>query len=89
MKNIRKAIAAVTMMMVLMVGTSFAGIYMSDAQETQPCPAETGTKGGVILSDATGILINGFTGILINGFTGILINGATGILINGSRSECR
>jgi hypothetical protein len=90
MKNIRKAIAAVTMMMVLMVGTSFAGIYMSDAQETQPCTAAETSKGGIILSDATGVLIHGFTGVLIHGFTGVLIHGVKttsttdcGVLIHG------
>ena len=82
MKNIRKAIAAVTMMMVLMVGTSFAGIFMADAQEQQPCTSTETPKGGVILSDATGVLIQGFTGVLIQGVRdtstvncGVLIQG--------------
>lgn len=90
MKNIRRAITAITMMMVLMVGTSFAGIYMSDAQSPQPCTATQTAKGGVILSDATGVLIQGFTGVLIQGFTGVLIQGLKdtstvdcGVLIQG------
>jgi hypothetical protein len=65
-------------MMVLMVGTSFGGILLNGATAPQPCTSTHTSKGGVILSDATGILLNGFTGILLNGLTGILLNGVRG-----------
>lgn len=68
MKNIKKMIAAVTMMMVLMVGTSFGGLIVTDAQQPQqPCTANTNNtaKSGVILSDATGIIVMFITGIIV------------------------
>lgn len=90
MKNIQKMMTTATLMMVLMVGTSFGGILVNgDAAPQQPCTAQNGSKGGVILSDV-GILVNGLTGILVNGLTGILVNGVRtespvdcGILVNG------
>jgi uncharacterized protein YybS (DUF2232 family) len=91
MKNIKKMMTAATLMMVLMVGTSFGGVLIQGIsnQEPQPCTAEI-SKSGIILSDATGILIQGITGILIQGFTGVLIQGSKdesptqcGVLIQG------
>jgi len=75
MKNIRKAIAAVTMMMVLMVGTSFAGI---DAPEQQPCTSTETPKGGVILSDMTGVIVH---------LTGVIVHFTTGVIVHVSRTE--
>ncbi|HEX8368426.1 MAG TPA: hypothetical protein VF604_07775 [Pyrinomonadaceae bacterium] len=75
MKNIKKAITAATLMMVLMVGTSFGGIIITSSQNPQPCteaPVNT-SKSGVILSDATGIIITSVTGIIITSVTGIII----------------
>jgi hypothetical protein len=93
MNTIKKMMTATTLMMILMVGTSFGGILVQgrSAQDTQPCTDSTQTsKGGIILSDATGILVQGFTGILVQGFTGILVQGIKdntpvdcGILVQG------
>lgn len=72
MKNI---LAAITLVVVLMVGTTFAGtgLLMSDLtgdQTPQPCSESTA-------SDGTGIIVVGFTGIIVVGFTGIIVVGAT------------
>jgi hypothetical protein len=65
MKNIKKVITAATLMMVLMVGTSFGGIILADAQQPQPCTAQPSTKSGIILSDLTGIILAQLTGIIL------------------------
>lgn len=67
MKSIKKVIAAATLMMVLMVGTSFGGILVNVTENPQQSCTNTETsKGGIILSDVGGILVNVLTGILVN-----------------------
>jgi hypothetical protein len=67
MKSIKKVITAATLMMVLMVGTSFGGIILADAQQPQSCTAQNNTAklSGVILSDVTGIILAQLTGIIL------------------------
>lgn len=66
MKTIKKMMTAATLMMVLMVGTSFGGIILADAQEPQPCTVQTtSTKTGVIMSDLTGIILAQLTGLIL------------------------
>lgn len=78
MKNIKKMMMAMSLLAVLMVGNTYAGILIQgkNSGNPDPCNDATSAKTGVILSDVKeGILIQGFTGILIQGFTGILIQG--------------
>ncbi len=77
MKNLKNMLAAITLAVVLMVGTANAGILMSDLNsDNQPSCTQTDKEnGGIIIHDATGIIIAGFTGIIIAGFTGIIIAG--------------
>ena len=67
MKTIKKMMTAVTLMMVLMVGTSFGGVFVTSLQEPQPCTAETNiTKSGVvILSDIVGVFVTSLTGVFV------------------------
>jgi len=86
MKNIKKMITAATMMMVLMVGTSFGGIILTSAQQPQTCTEDTvntSVKGGVILSDVSG------TGIILTSVTGIILTSLTGIILTSvTATEC-
>ena len=72
MKNLRNLMAAVTLAMVLMVGTSMAntGILMTDLKgdDTQPC-TETKVDWGVIIHSVTGVIIHSVTGVIIHSAT--------------------
>ena len=66
MKNIKKMMTAATLMMVLMVGTSFGGVILANSNEQQPCTERTPTiKTGVILADLTGVILADFTGVIL------------------------
>lgn len=67
MKNIKKVITAATLTMVLMVGTSFGGVIVTDAQQPQPCNAETNISkiGTIILSDIIGVIVTDLTGVIV------------------------
>ena len=64
-------LAAITLAVVLMVGTANAGtgLLMSDLNSVNQnnCTQTNRENGGIIIHDFTGILVNGFTGILVNG----------------------
>jgi hypothetical protein len=83
MKKIQKTMAAMIMVAVLMVGTTFAngGILLSDL---------AGNNQNTCNQSKDGILVVGFTGILVVGFTGILVIGLTGSE-DGTRNQtqCR
>jgi hypothetical protein len=72
MKSIKKMITATTLMMVLMVGTSFGGVFVTNLQEPQPCTAQTNTikSGVVILSDIVGVFVTNLTGVIVINVTG-------------------
>jgi hypothetical protein len=79
MKNIKKMLTAATLMMVLMVGTSFGGVIVHANETPQPCTAETTKeKAGVILSDMTGVIVH---------FTGVIVHATTGVIVHVSRTE--
>lgn len=66
MNTIKKMMTTATLMMVLMVGTSFGGLILADRQEQQPCTVQTNiAKSGVILSDFTGIILADLAGIIL------------------------
>lgn len=74
----KKLVATISLMTVLMVGNAFAGIIVNgelSGRDQQPCTTNQNGKGWI--NDFTGIIVNGFTGIIVNGFTGIIVNGAT------------
>lgn len=83
MKNIKKMMTAVTLMMVLMVGTSFGGVIITGAQDQQPCTEQPNTvKGGVvIMSDITGVIITGLAGVIITGLKDTPVD--CGVIITG------
>ena len=80
MISLKNFVAAITMMTVLVFGTTFAnaGIivagFSKDAKTrtiaTEPC-TETSEK------PDWGIIVAGITGIIVAGFTGIIVAGAT------------
>lgn len=72
MKNLRNLLAAITLMVVLMVGTSSAktGLLVSDLNGNNPQPCsekkdDSKTEWGIIITSFTGIIITSFTGIII------------------------
>lgn len=75
MKNLKNMVAAIMMVAVLMVGTTFAGtgMLLSDlaGNNQNPCGQTTEqTNGGIILHEFTGIIIHAFTGIIIHELAG-------------------
>ena len=74
MKNIQKAITALTLMTVLAFGTTFAnaGIIVAGAtsNDGDPCTETTKVDNGIIVAGLTGIIVAGFTGIIVAGYTG-------------------
>ncbi|MCD9188453.1 MAG: hypothetical protein LUM44_18695 [Pyrinomonadaceae bacterium] len=68
----RNIIAAITLTLVLMVGTTFAGngLLVSDIAGTEPTPC---VDNGIVPVGFTGIVPVGFTGIVPVGFTSIII----------------
>lgn len=85
MKNMRNIVAAIVMVTILSVSTTFAdgiiiggkdGIIIGgkSGQTTKTQPSCSETKFGVV-STITGIIIGGFTGIIIGGRDGIIIGG--------------
>ena len=71
MKNLKNMLAAMTLAVVLMVGTANAGtgLLLSDltSNNQTPCTQTSRENGGIILSDYTGIIVLGFTGIIVLG----------------------
>ena len=68
-------------MTVLGVGTTFAGIIvtnMNDGTKSDPCSTTTvktdKTNWGIIITNATGIIVTNLTGILVSDFGGILVS---------------
>jgi hypothetical protein len=83
MKNMRNIVAAIVMVTILSVSTTFAdGVVV-------------GGKSGVVVGGKTQTgcsetkfgVVSTITGIIIGGFTGIIIGGRDGIIIGG-RSSC-
>lgn len=86
MKNIKNMMAAVLMVAVLMVGTTFAkgGLLLSDLagnQNTTCAPTDRG-NGGIIIND--GILVVAFTGIII-----VTLVEMAGIGTSRNQTACR
>lgn len=77
MKTIKKMMTAATLMMVLMVGTSFGGVIVHATNENpQPCTAAETSKAGVILSDITGVIVH-ITGVIVHlGSGGVIVHAA-------------
>jgi hypothetical protein len=68
MKNIKKMMTAATLMMVLMVSTSFGGVIVHARSENpQIDPAETSSRdnGGVVLSDIPGVIVH-IAGVIVH-----------------------
>jgi CDP-diacylglycerol pyrophosphatase len=78
MKSIKKVITAATLMMVLMVGTSFGGVIVHANENPQPCTSVDTSKGGVIMSDMTGVIVH---------FTGVIVHLTMGVIVHISRTE--
>jgi len=98
MRNLKRIIAATTMAMVLLIGSTFAndGIIVLGAKtsgttrttepKSQPCTDKSAT--GIIVTDLTGIIVLGFTGIIVTDFAGCTptdtkSSSATGIIVLG------
>lgn len=82
MKNLKNMLAAVTLLAVLVLGTTSAnaGLLMSDfvnPNQNDPCveTEDTGLD--------TGIIVAGFTGIIVAGRGGIIVAGRDGIIVAG------
>lgn len=78
MRILRGIIPTTMLMLVLVVGTTFAntGIVVAGAAETtEPCTVKVDS--GIVVAGITGIVVAGFTGIVVAGFTGIVVAGAT------------
>jgi len=79
MRSFKKVITAATLMMVLMVGTSFGGVIVHSNENPQPCSAEISKgKGGIILSDVTGVIVH---------ITGVIVHLTTGVIVHVSRTD--
>lgn len=83
MKNIKNLLAAATLIVVLLVGTSFAGtgLYVSDANggsNTNSCTEKTSnnTSKESYYNSLTEIVVQGVVGIVVKGVTGIVVRGA-------------
>jgi hypothetical protein len=79
MKNIKNALTALTLIAVLVFGTTFAnaGIIVAGAVDNgDPC---TQTKKSSELKTKAdfGIIVAGITGIIVAGFTGIIVAGVS------------
>lgn len=74
----KKLMAMISLMTILMVGNVFAGgLVLGDltSGDQQPCTTNQNEKGWI--NTDYGIIVNGITGIIVNGFTGIIVNGVT------------
>lgn len=81
MKN---TIKAITLMAVLMLGTTFSmaagGILVSD-KKTNECTTRTQTEGIIVFGAKDGIIVFGITGIIVFG------NSAEGIIVFGGKEN--
>jgi len=89
MKNLRNLMTAVTLLVVLAMGTVAAnattGILVGDRSGDTCTKQDDSTT-----VDYTGIIIGGLTGIIIGGREGIIIGGRDGIIIGGkSSTQCQ
>ena len=92
MRNLKNTVAAITMMAVIVFGSTFAnaGIIVAgfgdETEKTtteQPCTEPTGkTDWGIIVAGATGIIVAGFMGIIVAGATDAP-NTECGIIVAG------
>lgn len=77
MNTIKKMTTAATLMMVLMVSTSFGGVIVHATNENpQPCTSAETSKSGIILSDITGVIVH-LTGVIVHLTSGGVIVHAT------------
>lgn len=91
MKNLRNMFAAILLVTVMSVTTTFAGdgiLVAGFAGDDNPCVEEVKatTNSGILVAGFTGILVAGFTGILVAGFNGEESaegNDTCGILVAG------
>ncbi|HEX8737414.1 MAG TPA: hypothetical protein VF721_18920 [Pyrinomonadaceae bacterium] len=77
MKNIKKMMTTVTLMMVLMVSTSFGGVIVHARSENPQVDTTENIgrgKGGVILSDIPGVIVH-ITGVIVHlTSTGVIVH---------------
>jgi len=74
MKNLKNLLAAVTLMAILMIGSSTAkaGLLMSDLADGSGDPCTVNDEDSMT---NTGIILVGYTGIILTGYTGIILTG--------------
>jgi hypothetical protein len=92
MTNLKNLLATITLLAVVVLGTTSAnaGLIMSDFTgqgNNNPCTANDGVKldMGIIVAGITGFIVAGRTGIIVAGRDGIIVAGKDncGIIVAG------